>query len=279
MTTTATPKETTALLKKYLKQKYGIACSVSSSHYTGGSSIRVEYLFGPAERVVTEEIKRLEYGYVNGYEEIYEYKEDAETGIVLDGKRLSEYKYVFVKQVIPSTFLFELAKFFCTKHQFEEIHDVVTEEDFYRNFSKTFVGCWNWNNLIHHFFKFTNFATQDHSKIELLDIQPASSGCWAYKLIYRFDGKIYDTETLVAHKPKIKKASRPEVNQVKMIDYSEKAIAVIGDSTEIYDELKELRGVWNRNLTVDGERTKGWLFPKSKESQVSDILIRYAQAA
>lgn len=53
-----------------------------------------------------------------------------------------------------------------------------------------------------------------------------------------------------------------------MVDYSEKAIAVIGDTAQVKDDLKAMGGRFNRNLMVEGERVAGWVFSKSKTAEV-----------
>lgn len=53
-----------------------------------------------------------------------------------------------------------------------------------------------------------------------------------------------------------------------VIDYSEKAIAVTGDTRAIKDSLKELGGRFNAKLTCG----PGWIFAKTKESAVRALL-------
>ena len=54
----------------------------------------------------------------------------------------------------------------------------------------------------------------------------------------------------------------------QIIDYSEKAIAVIGDTRSIKDQLKELGGRFNFRLTCGA----GWIFSKQKEQEVRTLL-------
>ncbi len=48
-------------------------------------------------------------------------------------------------------------------------------------------------------------------------------------------------------------------------DYSEKAIAIFGDTKPIKYELSALGGRFNSRLTHNGEKKAGWVFQKSKE--------------
>lgn len=57
-----------------------------------------------------------------------------------------------------------------------------------------------------------------------------------------------------------------------LVDYSEKAIALFGDTKEIKDSLKELGGRFNKFLTHDGEKKCGWIFSKTKTSQVQQLI-------
>lgn len=50
-----------------------------------------------------------------------------------------------------------------------------------------------------------------------------------------------------------------------LVEYSEKAVAVFGDTKSIKEELKAMGGRFNSRLTHNGEKIAGWVFPKSKE--------------
>lgn len=54
--------------------------------------------------------------------------------------------------------------------------------------------------------------------------------------------------------------------KLQIVDYSEKAIAVIGDTKSVKDELKALGGKFNFRLTCGA----GWIFSKTKESEVRE---------
>lgn len=53
----------------------------------------------------------------------------------------------------------------------------------------------------------------------------------------------------------------------EIIDYSEKAIAIIGNTKTIKEQLKELGGRFNPRLTCGA----GWVFPKSKRAAIESI--------
>lgn len=54
----------------------------------------------------------------------------------------------------------------------------------------------------------------------------------------------------------------------QVIDYSEKAIAIVGDTKDIKDKLKELGGRFNPRLSCGA----GWIFSKKMRSEVEQLL-------
>jgi hypothetical protein len=57
-----------------------------------------------------------------------------------------------------------------------------------------------------------------------------------------------------------------------IVDYSEKALAVFGDTRPIKDELKALGGRFNPKLTHERQKKAGWIFAKSKEQELKSLL-------
>lgn len=57
-----------------------------------------------------------------------------------------------------------------------------------------------------------------------------------------------------------------------LVDYSEKAIALFGDTKPIKDALSDLGGRFNGRLTHDGQKRAGWIFPKVKEMRVRELI-------
>ena len=56
--------------------------------------------------------------------------------------------------------------------------------------------------------------------------------------------------------------------QFQIIDYSEKAIAVVGDTRDIKDKLKELGGRFNPRLSCGA----GWIFSKKQRAELEKLL-------
>lgn len=64
--------------------------------------------------------------------------------------------------------------------------------------------------------------------------------------------------------------------RVQLLDYSEKALAVVGDTKSIKDKFRiegKAIGRFNRNLKVKGESVAGWIFPK----KYHDVLAKIVQ--
>ena len=60
---------------------------------------------------------------------------------------------------------------------------------------------------------------------------------------------------------------------LEIVEYSEKAIAVFGDTKPIKEVLKDLNGLFRANLTYKGERRAGWIYSKKQEQKVREALV------
>ncbi len=67
------------------------------------------------------------------------------------------------------------------------------------------------------------------------------------------------------------------VEGLDIVDYSEKAIAVFGDTKAIKDQLKELGGRFNPSLNYNGKKRAGWIFSKRKADEVRELLVPSAE--
>lgn len=88
-------------------------------------------------------------------------------------------------------------------------------------------------------------------------------------------------EPKVTIKPQLEPKAKKEKEQVKLtlkkfslIHYSEKSIALFGDTKPIKEELKALGGRFNNNLRPFGEesRVPGWVFPKKCEEAIKELI-------
>lgn len=60
--------------------------------------------------------------------------------------------------------------------------------------------------------------------------------------------------------------------QFEIIGYSEKAIALFGDTKEIKDTLKDLGGRFNPRLSYNGGKRAGWIFATTKRAELNSVL-------
>ena len=66
-----------------------------------------------------------------------------------------------------------------------------------------------------------------------------------------------------------------KIGAFELVNYSEKAFAVVGDTREIKDLLKENGGRFNPALTVNGVKCAGWIFSKKNLDAVRIALIGF----
>jgi hypothetical protein len=69
------------------------------------------------------------------------------------------------------------------------------------------------------------------------------------------------------------KVSKTLTGDFIIADYSEKAIAVFGDTKPAKEQLKALGGRFNPKLTHEGEKKAGWIFSHSKRDELKKLLI------
>jgi hypothetical protein len=60
--------------------------------------------------------------------------------------------------------------------------------------------------------------------------------------------------------------------QFEIVNYSEKALAVFGETRAIKDQLKAMGGKFNPRLTHNEEKKAGWIFSKSKQPELQEVL-------
>ena len=79
-------------------------------------------------------------------------------------------------------------------------------------------------------------------------------------------------------KPKFKKCNLKndvaiiKKDELELVEYSEKALALFGNTKPIKSQLKELGGRFNKFLTHQGKKQGGWVFSKKKNDQLKLLL-------
>lgn len=59
---------------------------------------------------------------------------------------------------------------------------------------------------------------------------------------------------------------------LEIVDYSEKAIAVFGDTKKLKEQLKEIGGRFNSSLKYNVGKRAGWIFSKKQADKVRDLI-------
>lgn len=62
-----------------------------------------------------------------------------------------------------------------------------------------------------------------------------------------------------------------QADGVKVIDYSERAVAIYGNTKPIKEELKAIGARFNMFLTIDGVKQAGWILPATRRSELNFI--------
>ena len=79
---------------------------------------------------------------------------------------------------------------------------------------------------------------------------------------------VYHKEGEGKKQEEIKPLEEVKVEDIEIIDYSEKAVAVVGNTKPIKEELKSLGGRFNFRLSCGA----GWIFPKSKREELEKLI-------
>lgn len=66
--------------------------------------------------------------------------------------------------------------------------------------------------------------------------------------------------------------TEPITGVFTIVDYSEKAVAIFGDTRAIKEQLSALGGHFNKYLTLNGKKCAGWIFQKSKEDDLRQLV-------
>lgn len=111
----------------------------------------------------------------------------------------------------------------------------------------------------------------------MIDYFDTNFYCWMYVGDYDRPYQITekkDRNNNQANNPNQSEEAKPveSVSGFEIVEYSEKSIAVFGDTKSIKDELKALGGKFNPALKYDGEKRTGWIFPKKQADKVRALL-------
>jgi hypothetical protein len=90
--------------------------------------------------------------------------------------------------------------------------------------------------------------------------------CWGSQMIWQ---KFSEMDLSAKVQPK----EETKINgSFVIVDYSDKAVAVFGETKAIKENLKSLGGRFNPYLNNSGQKQAGWIFPKTKKNELESLL-------
>ena len=232
------PKKSTAAncaaaVREELKKNFpGIKFSVTSDNYSMGDHVRVSWTDGPTTDEVEKFTDKYQYGHFDGMTDMYEYSNTRDD--------IPQTKHMFTERRMSDETRAILDPIAVKLFENEHLRD---ENVLYRLFQKTSLPV---GAVITGISRNEKMAGSPHDlyKIDFTAPQPSV--------------------------PEIQTFEKLEVKagEINIIDYSEKAIAVVGDTKPIKDKLKELGGKFNFRLSCG----PGWIFPKSRLETIQNAL-------
>lgn len=114
------------------------------------------------------------------------------------------------------------------------------------------------------------FDTNFFLKIEVSD---------EYQIKEAKEKKVRTKESKNETKKNTTPAEPVKMEGVEVVEYSEKVIAVFGETKQYKEQLKQLGGKFNPALKHNGEKRAGWIFSKKSEKQVRALLAPASEKA
>jgi hypothetical protein len=231
-----------AAIREELKKEFPtVKFSVKSSNFSGGDSVRVHWENGPTTDEVEVFTRKYQYGRFDGMTDMYEYTNSIEN--------LPQSKYVSTSREIS-----------------EEVKNVVREavKNLF-NFSE--MSEWEEEREINSYtYKIIN-KNSIPVGATVTGIETMQEGVF-FEDRHPLTFLIPETTQAEPQEATIFEEIEVKAGEVSIVDYSEKSIAVIGDTKPIKDQLKELGGKFNFRLSCGA----GWIFQKSKLEEVQKLL-------
>ncbi len=205
--------------------------SVKSSNFSGGNSVRIEWVDGPTTETVENTTSKYQYGSFNGMEDIYEYSNSRED--------IPQAKYVQETREMSAEFSALLPALTEMLGDYEQNYRDSPEQILRRIFSKTSITG------------------------KIAGIERTNITCGQHEDFYRvtFENEPQQETKEPAQFEKVEVIA----GEIQIVDYSEKAFAVIGDTKSIKDKLKSLGGKFNFRLSCG----PGWIFSKKQLEKVT----------
>lgn len=234
-----------AAIKNELKNLYPhIKFSVTSEVFAGGDAVRINWTDGITNDEISNITSKYQSGHFDGMTDMYEYSNR--------NADLPQAKYITTSRNQSEE----------TKSKLKELLTPIFEVDKW--------NCHNIENLVYRLFVKTSFPK--NGVIKGLEKTGETCGLCDINVFYfvsfegeeKPEGELIDWDTIF-DEPAPEKTD----SDIEIIDYSEKAIVLIGEGTKrIKNELKAIGGRFNFRLSVGA----GWVLPKSKREQVLQLI-------
>lgn len=216
--------------------------SVTSDNFSGGNAVRISWENGPTDEQVSNIVNRYEYGHFDGMEDVYKYSNTIEN--------LPQVKYITTSRTISEDLTNRLE---------------IDFKNFYNNEDANDYDHWSVKNVVRRMLYKLEIVNADNIKgWKLINDSGSLENCYGFDFINE-----EEATTTKEVKPQPQEA---ETGSINIIEYSDKAIAVIGDTKPLKDLLKSLGGSFNPRLSCGC----GWIFSKKKLEEVQNALIKYA---
>lgn len=230
-----------AAIKAELQAKYpGIKFSVTSDTYSMGSSVRAHWNDGPSYDEVDSLISKYQYGHFDGMADMYEMSNVNDS--------IPQAKHIFAeRRMSPETAAI-----------LEPQAADIWANDGYRN-----------QDVLYIIFRKTSFP----AGAKITGLERTDVTCGSAESFYRiaFEAPEQPTATVKPEAPEYEKVEVP-AGEIQIVDYSERSFAVIGETKPIKDQLYDMGGKFNRNLSCG----PGWIFSKRRLEAVQNALTQLA---
>lgn len=227
-----------AAVREELKKTFpGVVFRVNSDTYSGGDSVRVYWNDGPTSKMVEEITSKYQEGHFDGMQDLYEYSNSRDD--------IPQVKFIFEE-----------------RRQSEE-----TKKTLDAAFVEKFPGeGWEMERERERYAREIWVNSPLPVGAVVTGIVSTGKTCGMISELYRIaytGGKQEEGPKAIDQKP------ATVSGEVQLIDYSEKAFAVVGDTYPIKEKLTEMGGKYNMFLKCGA----GFIFSKKRFDQVRNLIL------
>lgn len=231
-----------SVIKAELKNVWPwVKFSVTADTFSMGDAVRIHWTDGPTTSEVDNITGKYQQGHFDGMTDMYENSNSMED--------IPQAKYITISRKQSEE----------TENKLIELLTPVYAVDTW--------NCHNVENLAHRLFSATSFPK--NGTIKGLEKTGETCGACDINVFYfvSFEGiepekepELIDWDTIF---------EEPKKSDIEVLDYSEKAIAVIGEGTKrLKEDFKALGGRFNFRLSCGA----GWVFPTAKKAQILQLI-------